>query len=90
MPRARCVSLFRIGRNQAVRLPKDMDLPGDGAVMRKENDGLIIEPVHPASLLALVTFRRKYREFFKDRLCMNDLVENDADAHYCRITYRSA
>ena len=50
----RRVSLFRNGRNQAVRIPKGMELPGDEAVLRKEGDRLILEPVHPSSLLALL------------------------------------
>jgi antitoxin VapB len=40
----RRVSLFRNGRNQAVRIPRDMELPGDEAVIRKEGERLIIEP----------------------------------------------
>ena len=54
LSRQRRVSLFRNGRDQAVRIPKDMELPGDEAVLRKEGDRLILEPVHPASLLALL------------------------------------
>ena len=54
LPQKRRVNLFRNGRNQVVRIPKDMELPGDEAVMRKEGDRLILEPVHPASLLALL------------------------------------
>ena len=44
MSEARKVSLFRNGRNQAVRIPVGFELPGDEAVMRKEGDRLIIEP----------------------------------------------
>ena len=40
----RVVKLFRNGRNQAVRIPVEFELPGDEAVMRKEGDRLIIEP----------------------------------------------
>lgn len=39
----RAVKLFRNGRNQAVRIPREFELPGDDAVMRKEGDRLIIE-----------------------------------------------
>jgi antitoxin VapB len=41
----RRVSLFRNGRNQAVRIPRSFELPGREVVMRKEGDRLIIEPV---------------------------------------------
>ena len=51
----RYVKLFRNGRNQAVRIPRDFELPGDEAVMRKEGEKLIIEPVQPKSLLAVLT-----------------------------------
>ncbi len=40
----RRVSLFRNGRNQAVRIPREFELPGEEAIMRKEGDKLIIEP----------------------------------------------
>jgi antitoxin VapB len=40
----RTVSLFRNGRNQAVRIPVEFELPGDEATIRKEGDRLIIEP----------------------------------------------
>ena len=44
MDEARHVKLFRNGRNQAVRIPREFELPGDEAVMRKIGDQLIIEP----------------------------------------------
>ena len=50
----RHVKLFRIGRNQAVRIPRAFELPGSDAVMRKEGDRLVIEPTPPKTLLALL------------------------------------
>jgi antitoxin VapB len=50
----RAVKIFRHGRNQAVRIPREFELPGEDAVMRKEGDTLIIEPSRPKSLLALI------------------------------------
>jgi antitoxin VapB len=50
----RYVKLFKNGRNQAVRIPREFELPGDDAVMRKEGDKLIIEAAPPRSLLALL------------------------------------
>ena len=41
---ARKVQLFRNGRNQAVRIPREFELPGVEATMRREGDKLIIEP----------------------------------------------
>ncbi len=43
----RTVSLFRNGANQAVRIPKEFELPGNQAVMRREGNRLIIEAVPP-------------------------------------------
>nr|WP_178111521.1 AbrB/MazE/SpoVT family DNA-binding domain-containing protein [Rhizobium skierniewicense] len=40
----RHVKLFRNGRNQAVRIPVEFELPGDEAVMHRDGDRLIIEP----------------------------------------------
>jgi antitoxin VapB len=46
--------LFKNGRNQAVRIPREFELPGDEAVMRKEGDRLIIELAPPKSLMAVL------------------------------------
>ncbi|MBM3929464.1 MAG: AbrB/MazE/SpoVT family DNA-binding domain-containing protein [Sphingomonadales bacterium] len=57
MKHERIVKLFKNGRSQAVRIPRDFELPGDEAVMRKEGDRLVIEAARPTSLLAaLATF----------------------------------
>lgn len=52
----RTVRLFRNGRNQAVRIPREFELPGTDAIMRREGDRLVIERAEPAgpnaSLLA--------------------------------------
>jgi antitoxin VapB len=53
-PASRRVRLFRNGRNQAVRIPREFELPGEDAVMRKEGGRLVIEPAPPRSLLALL------------------------------------
>jgi antitoxin VapB len=50
----RHVKLFKNGRNQAVRIPREFELPGEDAIMRKEGDKLIIEPAPKKSLLALL------------------------------------
>lgn len=63
---ARKVSLFRNNRNQAVRIPKDFELPGDEAVLRKEGNKLILEPVSTASLLGLLKSLKPLDEAFPD------------------------
>ena len=50
----RRVRLFKNGRNQAVRIPRGFELPGKNAVMRKEGERLIVEPVAPKSLLSVL------------------------------------
>jgi antitoxin VapB len=50
----RHVRLFRNGRNQALRIPREFEFEGDEAILRKEGDRLIIEPVHKGRLLALL------------------------------------
>ncbi|PKO61764.1 MAG: virulence-associated protein VapB [Betaproteobacteria bacterium HGW-Betaproteobacteria-18] len=42
---ARHVRLFRNGANQAVRIPKEFELPGTDAVMHREGNRLILELV---------------------------------------------
>lgn len=50
----RHVKLFKNGRNQAVRIPREFELPGEDAIMRKEGERLIIEPT-PILLAVLAT-----------------------------------
>jgi antitoxin VapB len=50
----RHVKLFKNGRNQAVRIPREFELSGEDAIIRKEGERLIIEPAPPKSLLALL------------------------------------
>lgn len=51
---SRSVRLFRNGANQAVRIPREFELPGDEATIRKEGDRLIIEPVRRNRLRELL------------------------------------
>lgn len=50
----RHVKIFKNGRNQAVRIPREFELKGEDAIMRKEGDRLVIEPMTPKSLLAVL------------------------------------
>jgi antitoxin VapB len=54
MAAERHVRLFRNGRNQAVRIPRELELPGNDAIMRKEGERLIIEPVPSQALLDIL------------------------------------
>jgi antitoxin VapB len=50
----RHVKLFKNGRNQAVRIPREFELPGEDAIIRKDGERLVIEPAPPRSLLAVL------------------------------------
>lgn len=50
----RHVKLFKNGRNQAVRIPREFELPRENAVMHRDGDRLIIEAAAPKSLLAVL------------------------------------
>ncbi len=62
----RHVRLFRNGRNQALRIPREFELEGDEAVLRKEGDRLIIEPVRKGRLLAVLALLEPLEETFPD------------------------
>ena len=49
----RPVKLFKNGRNQAVRIPREFELPGDTAILHREGNRLIIEPLMQPSLQSL-------------------------------------
>jgi antitoxin VapB len=48
----RRVKLFKNGRSQAVRIPRDFELPGKEAIIHREGERLVIEPAPPQNLLA--------------------------------------
>jgi antitoxin VapB len=62
----RHVRLFRNGRNQALRIPREFELQGDEAILRKEGDRLIVEPVRKGRLLALLGALEPLNEPFPD------------------------
>jgi len=47
--------LFRNNRSQAVRIPAELELPGDRVLIRREGEKLIIEPMtKPANIIELL------------------------------------
>ncbi len=60
----RHVKLFKNGRNQAVRIPREFELPGEDAIIRKEGNRLIIELAPPKSLLGLLATMTPLEEDF--------------------------
>ena len=47
MSEARKVSLFRNGRNKALRIPVEFEPEGDEVIVERRGEQLIIPPVHP-------------------------------------------
>jgi antitoxin VapB len=66
MPEHRHVRLFRNGRNQAVRIPVEFELPGDEAIMHRDGDRLVIEPIRKRGLLALLRTMQPLDERFPE------------------------
>ena len=66
MPEQRHVKLFRNGRNQAVRIPVEFELPGNEAIMHRDGDRLVIEPVRKRGLIALLAAMQPIDEAFPD------------------------
>ena len=60
----RRVRLFKNGRNQAIRIPREFELPGEEAILRKEGDRLILEPTVPVSLTAVLATLEPLAEEF--------------------------
>jgi antitoxin VapB len=61
MAEERHVKLFRNGANQAVRIPKEFELPGTDAVMRKDGERLIISPAPASTIAALQALAMRWR-----------------------------
>lgn len=72
----RKVSLFRNNRNQAVRIPKDLELPGDEVIMRKDGEKLILEPISTGSLVGLLKSLKPLDEEFPH---IDDPLPEDVD-----------
>ena len=66
MAEQRHVKLFRNGRNQAVRIPVEFELPGDEAIMHRDGDRLVIEPVRKRGLIALLETMKPLEERFPE------------------------
>jgi antitoxin VapB len=72
----RIVRLFRNGRNQAVRIPRDLELPGSEALLRKEGDRLIVEPLPRPSILEVLARLKPLEEDFPE---ISDPPAEDVD-----------
>jgi len=73
----RNVRLFRNGRNQALRIPREFEIDGDEAILHKEGDRLIVEPVRRGGLLAMLATLEPLEDDFPD--IDGDLAAPDED-----------
>lgn len=65
-PRRRA-ALFRNGRNQAVRIPREFELNGTEVLVIKDGERLILEPIRPRGrLLAVLAEMEPLAEEFPD------------------------
>ena len=60
------VRLFRNGRNQAVRIPKGFEMDCDEAIIRKEGNRLVLEPIKKNGLLSVLAELEPLDEAFPD------------------------
>lgn len=66
MGERRRVRLFRSGGKQVVRIPVAFALPGDEAIMHRDGDRLVIEPVRKRGLVALLASMTPIDEAFPE------------------------
>jgi len=58
--------LFRNGRNQALRIPREFELPGNEVIIHKDGDRLILEPLKRPRLLEVLATLEPLDEVFPD------------------------
>lgn len=66
MDPVRRVRIFKNGSNQAIRIPRELELDAGEATIRKEGKRLVIEPVERPSLLELLSTWRPLEVRFPD------------------------
>lgn len=66
MSTERHIRIFRNGRNQAIRIPREFELDAEEAIIRKEDNRLVIEPVRKQGLLATLARLPALNEDFPD------------------------
>ena len=66
MSERRQVRLFRSGSHQTVRIPVEFELRGDEAIMHRDGERLVIEPVRKRGLVALLKSMKPLAEEFPE------------------------
>jgi antitoxin VapB len=54
MNHSRHIRIFKNGSNQAIRIPRELELDANEATIHREGKRLVIEPVERSSLLSLL------------------------------------
>jgi antitoxin VapB len=60
------VKLFRHGCDQTIHIPVEFELLGNEAIMQRDGDRLIIEPVRKRDLIALLKTMKPLKEEFPE------------------------
>lgn len=58
--------LFRNGRNQALRIPRELELSGNEVIIHKDGNRLILEPVKKRDLLGVLATLKPVADRFPD------------------------
>lgn len=66
MSSERHIRLFHNGRNQALRIPREFELDGNEAIIHKDGNRLIIEPLKKPGLLDVLSSLKPLTEDFPD------------------------
>ncbi|MCY4343086.1 MAG: AbrB/MazE/SpoVT family DNA-binding domain-containing protein [Gammaproteobacteria bacterium] len=66
MAAERRVKLFRNGRNRAIRIPREFEFEDDEAIIRKEGNRLIVEPIPKRGLLEVLATLKQAKDEFPD------------------------
>jgi len=66
MQAPRHARLFRNGRNQALRIPREFELPGEEVLIHKDGDRLILVPLKRNRLLEVLAALEPFEEPFPD------------------------
>jgi antitoxin VapB len=72
----RHAALFRNGRNQAVRIPREFELEGKEVLVHREGDRLVLTPIRSNRLLDLVA---SWEPLDEDFPAMEDLPPPERD-----------
>lgn len=66
MQTQRYARLFRNGSNQALRIPREFELPGNEVLISRDGDRLILEPVKRSRLLEVLAALEATEEGWPD------------------------